>query len=95
MLYVIHCIDKANALPTRLAHYDAHKAFLADTQAFGVKIVTSGPLVGEDGATMIGSLLIVEAESRDSVMRFNQADPFFKAGIWDLISINGFIRRQG
>ncbi len=95
MLYVIHCIDKADALAVRQAHYEAHKAFLSDTSAHGVRIVMSGPLVGDDGATMIGSLLIVEAESRDTVKRFNQADPFFKAGIWDLIAINGFVRRQG
>ena len=28
MLFIIHARDKAGALPTRLANYDAHKAFL-------------------------------------------------------------------
>ncbi len=33
MLFVIHGLDAEDASPTRLAHYDAHKAFLADTSA--------------------------------------------------------------
>ncbi len=95
MLFAIHAQDRAGALETRLAHYEAHKAFLADTSAFGISIVMSGPLVGEDGTTMIGSLFLVEAPDKAAVERFNAADPFHAAGIWDRISITGFIRRQG
>lgn len=95
MLFVIHALDKPGALPTRLGHYDAHKAFLADTAAFGVRIVMSGPLVADDGAAMIGSLFVVEADSRASVESFNRADPFHAAGIWERVTITGFLRRQG
>lgn len=95
MLFAIHAVDRAGALPTRLAHYDAHKAFLADTSAFGVAIVMSGPLVTDDGVTMIGSLFLVEAPDRGAVERFNAADPFHAAGIWEPITITGFLRRQG
>jgi hypothetical protein len=28
MLFIIHGIDKPDGLPLRLAHYEAHKAFL-------------------------------------------------------------------
>jgi uncharacterized protein YciI len=34
MLFVVHALDRAGALPKRLAQYDAHKAFLSDTGAF-------------------------------------------------------------
>jgi uncharacterized protein YciI len=95
MLFVIHALDKPGALDARLANYDAHKAFLADTSALNVKIVMSGPLVADDGSTMIGSLFVVEASDRATVERFNAADPFHAAGIWDRITITGFIRRQG
>ena len=59
MLFAIHALDRDGALPTRLANYDAHKAFLSDTSRFGVKIVMSGPLVSDDGQTMIGSLFLI------------------------------------
>ena len=95
MLFSIHALDRSGALPTRLANYDAHKAFLSDTSRFGVKIVMSGPLVADDGQTMIGSLFLVEAPSRTEVEAFNRADPFAAAGIWDRVSITGFVRRQG
>ncbi len=95
MLFVIHALDRAGALETRLSHYDAHKAFLSDTTPQGARIVMSGPLVGDDGATMIGSLFLVEAADRATVERFSAADPFASAGIWERVTITGFLRRQG
>ncbi|PSO31905.1 YciI family protein [Bradyrhizobium sp. MOS002] len=95
MLFAIHALDRAGALPARLANYDAHKAFLSDTTRFGVKIVMSGPLVSDDGERMIGSLFLIEAPGRRDVEAFNRADPFAAADIWDKVTITGFLRRQG
>lgn len=95
MLFAIHGVDRKGALDTRLAHYEAHKAFLSDTSAFGVEIVMSGPLVADDGTTMIGSLFLIEAPDRAAVEAFNAADPFKKADIWERVTITGFLRRQG
>jgi uncharacterized protein YciI len=95
MLFVIHALDKPDALDVRLARYDAHKAFLADPSPYGIRIVMSGPLTADDGTTMIGSLFLVEAADRAAVERFNQADPFHGAGIWERVTITGFLRRQG
>ncbi|WP_296582041.1 YciI family protein [Xanthobacter sp.] len=95
MLFAIHGVDRQGALDTRLAHYEAHKAFLSDTSAFGVEIVMSGPLVADDGTTMIGSLFLIEAPDRAAVEAFNAADPFKKADIWERVTITGFLRRQG
>jgi uncharacterized protein YciI len=44
---------------------------------------------------MIGSLFLVEAEDRATVEAFNRADPFNAAGIWERVTITGFVRRQG
>jgi uncharacterized protein YciI len=95
MLFVIHALDHPGALPGRLAAYGAHKAYLADAARSGVTIVMSGPLTADDGATMIGSLLVVDAPDRETVVRFNAADPFHAAGIWERVAVTGFIRRQG
>ena len=95
MLFVIHGIDRAGALETRKTHYEAHKTFLSDTTPHGVTIVMSGPLVADDGETMIGSLFLVEAADRAAVVRFNEADPFHAANIWERVTITGFLRRQG
>ncbi|MGO4712841.1 YciI family protein [Bradyrhizobium sp. 2TAF24] len=95
MLFIIHALDRPGALPVRQANYDAHKAFLSDTSAFGIRIVMSGPLVADDGQTMIGSLFLIEAPNRAAVETFHHADPFFAAGIWETVSITAFLRRQG
>lgn len=95
MLFAIHALDRSDALPIRLASYEAHKAFLSDTSRFGVRILMSGPLVSDDGETMIGSLFLVEAPGRAEVEAFNRADPFAAAGVWDKVTITGFLRRQG
>ena len=95
MLFIIHAVDRTDALATRLEHYDAHKAFLSDTSRFGVKIVMSGPLVADDGKTMIGSFFLVEAPGRTKVEAFHHSDPFLVAGIWKNVTITGFLRRQG
>lgn len=95
MLFVLHALDRPGALPRRLANYDAHKAFLSDTSPFGLRIVMSGPLTADDGTTMIGSLFVIDATDRAAVERFNAADPFRVANIWEAVTITGFIRRQG
>jgi uncharacterized protein YciI len=95
MFFVLHAFDKAGALETRLKHYDAHKAFLADTSPHGVSMIMSGPLVADDGKTAIGSLMILEAPDRATVEAFNRADPFHAAGIWEKVNITAFVKRQG
>jgi uncharacterized protein YciI len=95
MLFAIHGVDHVGALDKRLSHYEAHKAFLSDTSTYDVTIVMSGPLTADDGQTMIGSLFLVEAADRAAVERFHHADPFFAAGIWQTVTITGFLRRQG
>ncbi|CCE06251.1 conserved hypothetical protein [Bradyrhizobium sp. STM 3843] len=95
MLFAIHALDRSGALPVRLTNYDAHKAYLSDSSRHAVTIVMSGPLVSDDGSKMIGSLFVVEAPGRAEVEAFNRADPFAAAGIWETVTITGFLRRQG
>lgn len=90
MHYVVHCLDRPGALPTRLAQYDAHKAYLA---AAPVRILVSGPLLADDGETMIGSCFLLEASTKSDIEAFNAADPFRKAGVWGEIRIHPFLKR--
>jgi uncharacterized protein YciI len=95
MLFIIHVHDRAGRSADRAAHYEAHKAYIADTSKWGVRIVMSGPLVADDGATPIGSHFVLEAPDRVAVEAFHRADPFFAAGIWDKADIAAFIKRYG
>jgi len=90
MLFAVHCLDKPDALSRRLAHYEAHKAYL---NTGTVKTVISGPLVAEDGVTAIGSLLVLEADNIRQVEDFNANDPFRRADVWGTVSIKPFLLR--
>lgn len=90
MRFAVHCLDKTDATDLRLRRYDDHKAHLAGG---ALTTVISGPLLAEDGKTMIGSLFIFEADSRAEVEAFTKADPFNRAGVWDSISIHPFLMR--
>ena len=90
MHFVIHALDYANALPKRLANYEAHKAYLSQAK---LKTVMSGPLVAEDGETMIGSCFVVEANDKHEVLAFHNADPFKAAGVWEHVNIHPFLKR--
>lgn len=92
MLFVIHCVDKPDVLSVRLAHYQAHRDYLATAP---LEIVMSGPLVSDDGETMIGSFFLVEAPGRKAVEAFNRADPFHEAKIWASVHIHAFNKRMG
>ena len=90
MLFAIHALDHEDGVSRRLDHYEAHKQYLASC---GMKTVISGPLLSDDGETMIGSLFIVEADSKHDVVTFNQADPFAKANVWKEVRIHPFNKR--
>ena len=95
MLYIIHGFDKQDASSVRIEHYAAHKAFLSDLSMFKVTMVMSGPLVADDGHSMIGSFMLVDAPDRACVEAFHHADPFFKAGLWEKVTVTAFAKRQG
>ena len=90
MHYIVHCLDRPNALADRLAHYEAHKAYLAKAT---VKTLISGPLLADDNETMVGSLFVFEADSKEAVFAFNANDPFNAAKIWEDVKIHPFSKR--
>lgn len=95
MLFIVHCLDREAALPVRMEHYQAHRDYLATMDSGPLRIVMSGPLVSDDGETMIGSLFLLEATGREAVEAFNRADPFHQAGIWESVRIHAFDKRVG
>jgi uncharacterized protein YciI len=70
ILFVIHCIDHDGSLEKRMSRLDAHKAYVANSP---IKTVISGPLLADDNNTMIGSMFMVEADSKEAVVAFNVA----------------------
>lgn len=95
MLFAIHALDGKDGLKLRATWQEAHFAHLRTAGDYGVRTVMSGPLVEDDGSTMKGSLLVVEAEGRENVERFNNADPYKSAGVWETVTITAFLKKTG
>jgi uncharacterized protein len=90
VLFVVHAVDHEDALPRRLENYEAHKKYLAEGE---VKTVISGPLLADDGETMIGSLFVFDAATKEKVISFNARDPFRRANVWKQVNIHTFLMR--
>ncbi len=84
MLYVIHCIDKANHLQLRMDNRPAH---LEHLKSYEERLHAAGPTLGEQGE-MNGSIVILDLESRSEAESFAANDPYNKAGLFEAVSIN-------
>lgn len=85
MLYAVICKDKPESLALRNATRPVHLEYL---KAGGP--VFSGPMLGADEETPIGSLLIVEAANRAAIEEWAANDPYAKAGLFESVEIRPF-----
>lgn len=90
MLFVIHGIDKPHSL-VRSQLLDEHREYLAGSK---MRIVASGPLL-DDLDRMIGSVVVVECDSREQVDELMVSEPFNKAGLYESLHINRWHQRVG
>ena len=87
MIYTYLLLDKPGAGPTRQRVRPEHKAYLA---AVADRIAFAGPLVADDGSTMLGSLLAIDFESRDAAHAWLAGEPFFCAGLYASTTVHAF-----
>jgi uncharacterized protein YciI len=84
MQYAIYGLDKPDGLDVRKANRDAHVAHL---RRHLDNIVVAGPLLSEDGATMIGSLIVVDFAEKAGLDAFLAGDPYAKAGLFQSVAV--------
>jgi uncharacterized protein YciI len=81
----IICRDKPNALDLRMATRPAHLEWIRKAP---FPVAAAGPLLAEDGQTMIGSLVIVECGDPAAVRAWAAEDPYAKAGLFDAVTLH-------
>lgn len=84
MYFAISGIDKRDALSLRQDTRAAHIDFL---KSHGDAVKLAGPYLGEDDASMTGSLIILEAADRAAAEAFAKADPYAQAGLFSTVDI--------
>ncbi|WP_237155180.1 YciI family protein [Oryzibacter oryziterrae] len=84
MHFIVSCTDKPDHMAVRLENRPAHVEFL---KANASSIPVAGPYISIDGTAMLGSMLIIEAESVEAVEAILAQDPYAKAGLFEAVSI--------
>ena len=87
MKFMIYAQDKPDSLAIRKANREAHLAWLKAPSDVTINI--AGPWLDDDGV-MRGSMLIVEAESKQAVKNWISKDPYGAAGLTDSVTINAY-----
>jgi len=87
MIYVFHLLDKPDGLPLRQRLRPEHKAYLG---AMADRIAFAGPLLSDDGATMIGSVLAIDFDSREAAVAWQASEPFTRAGLYASVQVHAF-----
>ena len=93
MEFVIHAIDKAGSEHLRLDNKDDHVAYVKGCT--DVSIVQAGPLLSDDGAHSIGTLLIIDAADRNGAEAFAAGDPYAQAGLFERVTLTHWQKTIG
>ena len=87
MKYVLICEDKKDSLDVRLGNRDKHLAYLGE---LADRVRLAGPMLSDDGESMVGSMLIIEADSAAEIQAIADADPYALAGLFEKVTIRPF-----
>jgi len=91
MLWAITCDDKPDTAAIREKHLLPHRAYLQSQKGI---LVLAGATQSDDGNTAIGSLFIVNANSRAEAKAFSDGDPFTQAGVFANVKITRMRKGQ-
>lgn len=87
MIYVFRLLDKPGSGALRLCVRPEHKAYLAQVAE---RIAFAGPLLADDGTTMVGSLLAIDFPGREAAMAWLADEPFARAGVYAGVEVMAF-----
>jgi hypothetical protein len=87
MLFACLCLDDPTKRDVRLDTRAEHLEYIA---ASGAMVKTAGPLVSDDGESMIGTLCVLEAKDRAEAERWLRNDPYSKAGLFARVDLHAF-----
>jgi uncharacterized protein YciI len=83
MLFALVAYDKPNAVAHRMEVRPDHIKHL---DSLGDQLVLAGPFL-DAGSDMVGSIVVIEAETYETAEAIFQRDPFVVRGVFDSITI--------
>jgi uncharacterized protein len=86
-LFVLYGLDKPGGLETRKATRQSHLDWIA---SLAPRVKIAGPMFADDGATPIGSVMVIEADSLEAAKADYARDPYAAAGLWQSTAVRQF-----
>lgn len=91
MLWAISCVDNPDTQAIRDRHLAPHREYLQSQKGI---LVLAGATQNDDGTQAIGSMFIVNVNSRAEAKAFSDGDPFTQNGVFKSITITRMRRGQ-
>ena len=91
MLWTISCVDKPDTAAIRDSVLQPHRDYLGSQKNI---LVLAGATQNDEGTAAIGSLFIVNVNSRAEAKQFSDGDPFTQKGVFAGITITRMRRGQ-
>ena len=91
MLWAISCVDQPNTAATREKVLQPHRDYLKSQKGI---LVLAGATQTDDGKEAIGSLFVVNVNSRAEAKAFSDGDPFTQNRVFKSITITRMRKGQ-
>ena len=91
MLWAISCVDNPNSAAIRDKVVQPHRDYLQSQKHI---LVLAGATQNDDGTKAIGSLFVVNVDTRDKAKAFSDGDPFTQNGVFKSITITRMRKGQ-
>lgn len=82
---MFHGLDRPGSRAVRSELQAAHEAYLAEHTGM---VMARGPLVTDDGAATIGSVLLLDVPETPAARTFMEREPFYRNGIYGDITFH-------
>ena len=87
-LFVVYALDKpGSGAEIRAENRPRHLEWL---KSLGDKLRVAGPILSDDGDAMIGSMLLIEANSLSDMKDLVETDPYAKAGLFERTDVRPY-----
>ena len=87
MAFVVYCVDKPNSLGLRRRTRAAHLEYMIRHKPL---VLFGGPIMSDAGEVPVGSLMVVDLDSRAEVEAFLGAEPYNVAGLFESVLVRSF-----
>ena len=85
MFYAIYRLDKTGSEKLRAEIRPTHMRYIEESSR---TVKLCGPLLTENGAGLVGSMLVIEAETISAAQAWADSDPYAKADLFDTVHIH-------